>query len=220
METFDAVEANKSKFLGRVLVVACALAAATVLYSLFARVTVGLFAIFPLLGIAAWRSQQVGKSLKGYWSLAKQTGSVDLALGILPGMGVFGPLWKDRSGRLIIKNGEVHIYTMENAHCFDVRTVTINRPTLLRTSFELRSGDASFNVTLFPRFDIGVLVAGIANQELADVLQQALKPQGAKWGNSQGTRTSNPGSTPAGWYRDPNGQMRWWDGRDWTAQTE
>ena len=25
-------------------------------------------------------------------------------------------------------------------------------------------------------------------------------------------------STPAGWYADPNGQQRWWDGQAWTAQ--
>jgi hypothetical protein len=29
-----------------------------------------------------------------------------------------------------------------------------------------------------------------------------------------------PGSTPPGWYPNPNGHgLRWWDGRQWTANT-
>lgn len=33
-------------------------------------------------------------------------------------------------------------------------------------------------------------------------------------------RRRTPGSpTPAGWYPDPGGRMRWWDGSTWTDHT-
>ena len=28
------------------------------------------------------------------------------------------------------------------------------------------------------------------------------------------------GTKPAGWYRDNNGQLRWWDGMRWTEKTQ
>lgn len=32
--------------------------------------------------------------------------------------------------------------------------------------------------------------------------------------------TMGAGGNPAGWYRDPNGVVRWWDGGNWTAHVQ
>ncbi len=32
--------------------------------------------------------------------------------------------------------------------------------------------------------------------------------------------TMGAGGNPAGWYRDPNGVVRWWDGTNWTAHIQ
>lgn len=143
---------------------------------------VGLFIVFcliPLYVLSGWRANTLAKVLDDHWQHHRGERQLDMLVGKLGGKGVFAPVWKDRTHRLYIGQGALHLQDGDgNTRSYDARSVTVGSPSLLRVGTNISTGSETFVLTALPRFDAGTWAAWWLNRTLATVVRDAVALNG------------------------------------------